>query len=171
MYSNYFFASFFPCSSSPLRLRNSLCLPTPRKPPRKAGGLRQTYAAGFFRWRYFFLDCLLKVILFLYIWASPQPFPPPPYESYFLHFNRLKHGPNNYKDTKPLMSSLLVFDRVYRLEIQSVMLVFSTPLVNLRLSNLLTGSPPHPLLCENIGLCGEHLHLCTWPDSEPTKLI
>jgi hypothetical protein len=43
------------------------------------------------------------------------------------------HGPNNYKDTKPSMSSLLVFNRVYRLEIQSVMLaflVFSTPLVN-----------------------------------------
>jgi hypothetical protein len=40
------------------------------------------------------------------------------------------HGPNNYKDTKPIMSSLLVFNRVYRLEIQSIMLVFSTPLVN-----------------------------------------
>jgi hypothetical protein len=55
-----------------------------------------------------------------------------------------------YKDTKPLMSSLLLFNRIYvpeayfmyfmahplslvmdyRLEIQSVMLVFSTPLVN-----------------------------------------
>jgi hypothetical protein len=40
------------------------------------------------------------------------------------------HGPNNYKDTKNLMSSFLVFNRVYRLEIQSVMLVFSTPLVD-----------------------------------------
>jgi hypothetical protein len=38
------------------------------------------------------------------------------------------HGPNIYKDTKSLMSSLLVFNRVYRLEIKSVMLVFSTPL-------------------------------------------
>ncbi len=28
------------------------------------------------------------------------------------------------------ISSLLVFNRVYRLELQSVMLVFSTPLVN-----------------------------------------
>jgi hypothetical protein len=37
---------------------------------------------------------------------------------------------NYYEDTKPLMSALLVFKRVYRLEIQSVMLVFSTPLVN-----------------------------------------
>jgi hypothetical protein len=37
----------------------------------------------------------------------------------------LTHGPNNYKDTKPCMSSLLVFSRVYRLEMQSVMLVFS----------------------------------------------
>jgi hypothetical protein len=43
---------------------------------------------------------------------------------------KLYHGPNNYKDTKPQMSSLLVFTRVYRLEIQSVMLVFLTPLVN-----------------------------------------
>ncbi len=34
------------------------------------------------------------------------------------------HGPNIYKDTK------LVFNRVYRLEILSVVLVFSTPLVN-----------------------------------------
>ncbi len=41
------------------------------------------------------------------------------------------HGPNIYKDcTKPYMSSLLVFNRVYILEIQSFMLVFSTPLVN-----------------------------------------
>jgi hypothetical protein len=28
-----------------------------------------------------------------------------------------RHGLNNYKDTKPEMSSLLVFNRVYRLEI------------------------------------------------------
>ncbi len=36
-----------------------------------------------------------------------------------------------------------------RLEIQSVMLVFSTPLVNQRPSNLLTGwPPPPPSLCE-----------------------
>jgi hypothetical protein len=42
------------------------------------------------------------------------------------------------------MSPLLVFNRVYRIEIQSVMLVFSTPLVNYRLSKLLTGSPPTP---------------------------
>jgi hypothetical protein len=39
------------------------------------------------------------------------------------------------------MSSLLVFNRFYRLEIQSFMLVFSTPIVNQRPSNLLTGSP------------------------------
>ncbi len=39
------------------------------------------------------------------------------------------------------MSSLLVFYIVYRLEIQSVMLVFSTPVVNKRLSNLLPDSP------------------------------
>jgi hypothetical protein len=49
------------------------------------------------------------------------------------------------------MSSLLVFNRVNRLEIQSVMLVLSTPLVNKRPSNLLSGSPipPPPLPCVN----------------------
>ncbi len=57
--------------------------------------------------------------------------PPPPHypDSLSVKFpvNALEceeHGPNNYKDTK------LVFKRVYRLEIQSAMLVFSTPLVN-----------------------------------------
>jgi hypothetical protein len=77
------------------------------------------------------------------------------------------------------MSSLLVFIRVYRLEIQSVILVFSTPLVNHCPSNLLTSSPPRPpppplpSLCEKvqvyvfiqcvtggwggIRLCGEHI--------------
>ncbi len=34
------------------------------------------------------------------------------------------HRLNNYKDTKPYMPSLLVFNRVYRLEIHSVMFVF-----------------------------------------------
>ncbi len=48
------------------------------------------------------------------------------------------HGPNSYNDTKPKMSSLLVFNGVYRVERHSVMLVFSTPLVNQRSSNLLT---------------------------------
>ncbi len=42
------------------------------------------------------------------------------------------------------MSSLLVFSRVYSLEIQSIMLIFSTPLLNMRPSNLLTGSPTPP---------------------------
>jgi hypothetical protein len=43
----------------------------------------------------------------------------------------LWNGPHIYEDTKSKMSSLLMFNRVYnRLEIQSVMLVFSTPLVN-----------------------------------------
>jgi len=42
-----------------------------------------------------------------------------------------RHGPNIYKeDTKPKKSSLLMFNRVNRLEIPSVMLVFSAPLVN-----------------------------------------
>ncbi len=43
------------------------------------------------------------------------------------------------------MSSLLVFNRVCRLEIQSIMLVFSTQLVNFCPSNLLSASPPQPL--------------------------
>jgi len=47
------------------------------------------------------------------------------------------------------MSSLLVFNLVYRPEIQSVMLVFSIPLVNYRHSNLVAGSftplPPFPV--------------------------
>jgi hypothetical protein len=44
------------------------------------------------------------------------------------------------------MSSLQVFIRVYRLEIQSVVLVFSTQLYELQycLSNLLFSSPPPP---------------------------
>ncbi len=40
------------------------------------------------------------------------------------------HEANIYKDPKSSMSSLLVFNRVYRLEILSVMLVFSASLVN-----------------------------------------
>ncbi len=44
------------------------------------------------------------------------------------------------------MSSLLVFNRVYRLEMQSVMLVFSTPLVNCCLSTFsLSSLTPPPL--------------------------
>jgi hypothetical protein len=43
------------------------------------------------------------------------------------------------------MSSLLVFNRVYRLEIQSVMLVFSTDFVNYCPSTFsLVSSPPLP---------------------------
>ncbi len=51
-----------------------------------------------------------------------------------------QHGLINYKDTKPELSSLLVFNKVYRLEIVSVMLVFSTSFVNYCPSNLLSGS-------------------------------
>ncbi len=45
------------------------------------------------------------------------------------------------------MSSLLLFNRVYRLEIQSVMLVFSTPFVNQRPSTFSPVHLPHPLPC------------------------
>ncbi len=42
------------------------------------------------------------------------------------------------------MSSLLVFNKVYRLEIQSVMLVFSTQVCELLPLYPLSGSPPPP---------------------------
>ncbi len=48
-------------------------------------------------------------------------------------------GLNKYKDTKPQMPSLLVFNRFYRLKIQSVMLVFLTGFVNYFASNLHSG--------------------------------
>ncbi len=40
----------------------------------------------------------------------------------FCHLSAVSsaHGPNNYKDTEPWMSSLLVFNRVYRLEILGI---------------------------------------------------
>jgi hypothetical protein len=50
------------------------------------------------------------------------------------------------------MSSLLVFNRVFRLEIQSVMLVFLTGIVNncpLTFSLVSSLSPPLPLPCVN----------------------
>jgi len=49
---------------------------------------------------------------------------------YGYYLKRGDHGPNNYKDTMPLMSSLVVFNRVYRLEIRSDMSVFLAPLVS-----------------------------------------
>ncbi len=60
----------------------------------------------------------------------------------------LKHGLDIYKDTKLEVSSLLKFNRVYRLEIQSVMLVFSTGFVDYCPSNFLSGYLPPPSLCE-----------------------
>ncbi len=59
------------------------------------------------------------------------------------------------------MSSLLVFNRVYRLEIQSVMLVFSTGFVNHCPSNLLSGLPP-PLLSS---LYAAHWLATRWSDA------
>ncbi len=44
------------------------------------------------------------------------------------------------------MSSSLVFNRVYRLEIQSIMLVFSTPFVNCSPSTFSLASPTPPPL-------------------------
>ncbi len=43
------------------------------------------------------------------------------------------------KDTNPKMASLLVFNRVYRLEIQSIMLVYLTGFLNCCPSNLFSG--------------------------------
>ncbi len=50
------------------------------------------------------------------------------------------------------MSSLLVYSRVYRLDIQSIMLVFSTGFVNNCPFNRLSGklSPLPPFLCEKV---------------------
>ncbi len=56
----------------------------------------------------------------------------------------LTHGQRNYKDTKPYMSSSLVFNRVFRLELQSVVLVCSTPLVNCCPSTFSLTSPTPP---------------------------
>jgi hypothetical protein len=53
--------------------------------------------------------------------------------------DKKSYGLINYLDTKPVMSSLLVFYRVYRLEIQSVMLLFSTGFLNYYSSSLLSG--------------------------------
>ncbi len=59
-----------------------------------------------------------------------------------------------------------VFIRVYRLEIQSVMLVFSTQLCEL---SCLGGVGRCWVLLETI-FC-RSFTLCFWPDSEPTKLL
>ncbi len=58
---------------------------------------------------------------------------------YVFFFHEVDHGPNNYKDTKPSMSSLLAFNIVYRPELQSVILVFSTGFVKHCPSILLPG--------------------------------
>jgi hypothetical protein len=95
------------------------------------------------------------------------------------------------KTPKPKMSPLLVFNRVYRLEIQSVTLVFSTPLVNKRpltfsLVHLRPPPPPFPVWIstmvvfiqgvrgggEGIGLWGEHIQYTVYLTIfEPTKSL
>jgi hypothetical protein len=76
--------------------------------------------------------------------------------------DKRNHGLNNYIDTKAKCRHLKimtwkgtlrqVFSRVYRLEIKSVMLVFSTQLCELFPSNFLSGSlsPPPPSMCEKV---------------------
>jgi hypothetical protein len=83
-----------------------------------------------------------------------------------IKLKRLMHGPSIHKDANLQMSSLLVFNRVYRLELQSVVLVFSTPLVNYRSAPLtfsLVHLPPHPLsLCEKYrGTCIQFIRCVT----------
>ncbi len=91
------------------------------------------------------------------------------------------------------MSSSLMFNRVYRLEIQPVMLVYSTPLVNYCPSTFSLISPTPPLfpkyriycIIQTVCGCGggggvlsclqtifyRSLTLCFWPYSEPPKLL
>jgi hypothetical protein len=57
------------------------------------------------------------------------------------------------------MSSLLVFNRVYRLEIQSVMLVISTQLCELLPPNLLSGSTPPPPSQSEYTVCTDSVWL------------
>jgi hypothetical protein len=79
--------------------------------------------------------------------------------------NCYPHGRRNYKDTKPLMSSLLVifvwcgeailsslllFNKVYRLEIPSVMLVFLAALRYFCPSTFSLASPPLPKYPVNV---------------------
>ncbi len=87
------------------------------------------------------------------------------------------------------MSSLLMLDRVYRLEIESVLLVFSTQLcepLTFCVVHLLSLPPSHSqrtLYTDSVWLGGvwgggcwvvletifcRSLTLCIWPDSEPT---
>jgi hypothetical protein len=63
--------------------------------------------------------------------AVPTP-PPHPFQTLTFKLDH-PHGLINYKDTKAKSkgTSRQVFVRVYRLEIQSVMLVFSTQLCEL----------------------------------------
>ncbi len=108
----------------------------------------------------------------------------------------------NYRDTKAKCRHLKKFTwkgtlrqvliRVFRLEIQSVILVFSThlcELFSLSPSLCFNSTPPPPPSqtaevtdCEWLGGGGgcwilletifyRSLTLCTWPDSEPTKLL
>jgi hypothetical protein len=91
------------------------------------------------------------------------------------------------------MSFFLVFNRVYRLEIQSVMLVVLTQLCELLPSNLLSGSPLRPLPPSKIKstvmyiqtVCGwegvgrvlscvrimQEFNILFLTSSEPTKLL
>jgi hypothetical protein len=91
-------------------------------------------------------------------------------------FTCCPHARRNYKDTKPLNVVFTgVFNRVYRLEIQSVMLWFSTPLVNCCPCTFSLTSPAPPTLPKvNVqyvqtvwrgGGCGDDIELCCRPYS------
>jgi hypothetical protein len=78
--------------------------------------------------------------------------------------NCYPHGRRNYKDTKPYMPSLLVFNKVYRLEIQSVTLVFSTPLVYCCPStfSLISPLPPFPKVNIQYSICRQCVAVGGW---------
>ncbi len=64
------------------------------------------------------------------------------------------HGPNNFKDSKSKMSSLLVFNRVYRLESKDTVshVVIFDPLLwtSAPLTSHWLSSPLHPSLCTGV---------------------
>ncbi len=101
------------------------------------------------------------------VWILVQFYVAPPHQ-----------GLVNYVDTKAKFRQLKkltcketlrqVFSRVFKMEIQSVMLVFSTQLCEL--CNLLSRSSGGCWVLLETIFC-RNLTLCLWPDSEPTKLL
>ncbi len=110
---------------------------------------------------------------------------------YFFSFSYF-HGLINYKDTKTKCRLYWCLIRVYRLEIQSVKFVVSTPLCELNLLWFTSPTPPplpkvkvqRTVYTDSVWLGGgegcwvvletifcKSLTLCFWPGSETTKLL